>query len=783
MKRLWMVVWVPVLSAQVVPGKYIVELAGPAAADMAALQTTGRRAAALRAIASVRAGQSRIRPRLESAGARIVAGVDTVANAFVVEIPDADAPRLAAQPGVARVTPVRLMRASLDHALPLLHAPEAWAALGGASQAGAGIKIGIIDSGIASGHAGFQDDSLPVPDGFPIVNNFSDLAFTNHKIIVARSYVFGSPARDLLGHGTAVAMTAAGVTNSGPLATITGMAPKAWIGSYKVNDQLSFDSGRLFTALDDAVKDGMDVINISAGIAVAGQLDRDPLAAAIERASSLGVIVVLAAGNEGPSPNTINSPASAASAIAVGASENDRLFVNASLQVDGVPSYPAQTSTGPSPGAAITARLADISAFDPTGEACVPLPANSLAGAIALIVRSPRAGSPCTFELKLTHAQNAGAVAAVVYMNTDSPDVVTMDVGAASLPAVSVDSQSGIDLKRRVQFAPGLSLTILFHNSPLARNPNLIAPFSSRGPNVDLRIKPDLVATGDFLYTATQSANSGGALYDPSGYIANAGGTSFATPLVAGAVAVVKSARPGLTADQYRSLVINSATPLAAADGSLFAVQWTGAGLLNVSFAVRSTVAVSPVSIGFGAASGAVDMIKPLSIANLDVAEDTFTLSVRALTGIAPSLDAGAVRIGGGGSQTVSLRLAGSGPLAGVSQGFVYIRGTRTGVDTVVPYWYAATDQQPFEIPVLSAPAAGRAGSLQRIDFRVVDRSGVPVFDPLPGVQAIGGGGIVTNVTRNDLSFQALVRLGDFGANRFEIDAGQATVQVAIEAQ
>src|SRR5947207_13758799 len=108
-------------------------------------------------------------------------------------------------------------------------------------------------------------------------------------------------------------MVAAGVINTGPLATITCVAPKACLGIYKVNDSLNFDGSLLLNALEDAVADGMDVINISAGIAASNQVDRDPFVAAVERASALGAIVVLAAGNEGPSSATINSPASAPS--------------------------------------------------------------------------------------------------------------------------------------------------------------------------------------------------------------------------------------------------------------------------------------------------------------------------------------------------------------------------------------------------------------------------------------------------------------------------------------
>src|SRR5439155_3208267 len=112
---------------------------------------------------------------------------------------------------------------------------------------------------------------LAVPDGFPK----GDPAYTNHKVIVARSYVSLLPspddasARDHSGHGTAAAMIAAGVRNSGPAGTIVGVAPKAYLGSYKifgspgVNDTTTTEV--LVKALEDALSDGMDVVALSVG--------------------------------------------------------------------------------------------------------------------------------------------------------------------------------------------------------------------------------------------------------------------------------------------------------------------------------------------------------------------------------------------------------------------------------------------------------------------------------------------------------------------------------------
>ena len=97
-------------------------------------------------------------------------------------------------------------------------------------------------------------------------------------------------------------------------------------------------------------------------------------------------------------------------------------------------------------------------------------------------------------------------------------------------------------------------MMIVSDSGPTVRQ-NQITFFSGRGPNVDGSIKPDLVAVGQDVYTATETTDPNAELYDPSGYIRKASGssgTSYACPLIAGTAALVKGFRPGLTVDQYR---------------------------------------------------------------------------------------------------------------------------------------------------------------------------------------------------------------------------------------
>ena len=93
--------------------------------------------------------------------------LETLSNALLVEIPDEMAGELARAPGVQSVYPVRRFKMSLDHALPLHHVPDVWTQIG-LANAGAGVMIGMIDSGIEIGHPGFNDAGFTAPPGFPV---------------------------------------------------------------------------------------------------------------------------------------------------------------------------------------------------------------------------------------------------------------------------------------------------------------------------------------------------------------------------------------------------------------------------------------------------------------------------------------------------------------------------------------------------------------------------------------------------------------------------------------
>ena len=551
-----------------------------------------------------------VRARLKAQRIPITSETYILLNAIFVRTDAANVAQLRQIPGVRYVARVPRFHRSLDRAVQLINVPAAWAQVGGTSNAGAGIKIAIIDSGIDSTQAAFQDPTLTPPAGYPICTiaqqPFASIncgQYTNNKIIVARSYVpllnSNSAAtsrpddytpQDDSGHGTAVAMAAAGETNSGPADTITGVAPKAFLGSYKVfgtpglNDFTSADA--IVAALEDAYyNDSMDIAVLSLGApALFGPADSggtcgaptgtpcDPEAAAVQNAVNAGMIVVVAAGNEGPTPGSIDSPADASGAIAVGAVTNSHNWSNPLTigRLGAVGTFHSLLGDGPAPDPSFNAPLADATnAGDPF--ACNTLTPNSLTGTYAIVQRGP-----CTFATKVQNVQAAGAAGAIIVNNPGDDTILSPGGlnGVTSIPATFVGYDDGQTILNALPATASMNPAL----SPFdVTTGNQIASFSSLGPTLTGGLKPDIYAVGTDLY-----------LPGLNGYLVE-DGTSFATPQIAGIAALVKQHNPKLTPAQIRSAVVNS-----------------GAQTANAANALAATSFALPTSISFTGATTSV---------------------------------------------------------------------------------------------------------------------------------------------------------------------------------
>ncbi len=746
--------------------------------------------------------QQTLRTELRSRNFTVTGSVSTLLNAVFVVASPQRLDELKSLPGVKGVIAERRYKPKLGRATQLVNAPAAWNTLGGTQNAGRGIKIAIIDTGVDQSHPAFQDSSLQVPAGYPIckaiypsgaVDLANCSAFTNNKVIVARSYVpilaaGSNPAnpavdsrpddyqpRDRIGHGTATASAAAGVTNTGPSgATFNGMAPKAFIGNYKVfgspdvNDFAS--DSTIVLALEDALVDRMDIASLSLGApALTGPLDSgadcgnksgvpcDLIAQTVETAVRAGMVVVIAAGNDGdgassynaPTLNSIESPGHAPSAITVGSTTNSHYFVGGvEVSGSGVPSNLQRMSgalgDGVFPTGAIGAPLVDASKVG-DALACTALPSGSLTGAFALVQR----GS-CTFFTKVMNAQTAGARGVIFYMADDSALVSPGNLSNTSIPTIMISNTDGGALKTFIGSNAGR--TVLIDPNAVEQSTslfNLLSFFSSVGPTTgDNALKPDLVATGgsDFLstniYLATQSFDPLGGLYSANGYTA-ASGTSFATPIVAGAAALVKQTHPNFTPAQIKSALMNTASQDVASDeqSGPVSAQSLGAGKLDAGAAVQTNVTVAPASVSFGAVTS-LPITKQLRITNSGTSGVSLSLTVSAPTGAQGAnitLDQQSLALAAGASGNINVTLTGSLPQAGSYSGLITIQGANPTLR--VPYLFLIGNNIVDNIIVIAAPGDGVAGQdVGQLAVKLIDAHGAPVSGATVAFTASPGG-------------------------------------------
>ncbi len=826
------------LVAQPIPGHYIVEMdSEPAIAVATASKSRLSEGdpAIIARRARIRAEHGALTVSVRALGGSVTHEYDTVLNGLAIQIPDSTADRLRNLPGVKGVYPEKMWHPALDYAIQVHRITDTWAALpGGAPNAGAGIKIAIFDGGIDVTHPGFQGFTTALPAGFPKTSSDTETANTNNKVIVSRDYT-NTGGMDTQGHGTGVAMIAAGLTNSAaldyllfdnvstmnvPLSPITGVAPGAWLGNYKVCGSDGCPTSAFLQALQDAVNDGMNVINYSVGGPVLSSSDENGLEArAIRNTVSAGVLVVIAAGDDGTTPTggqapgTIDEPAITAEALTVGAVGNSRIFDYAVVIPGMAPfvSYLPDPSNDVNPlniYDPVTAPFADVAAIDGSGYACSALPAGSLSGKIALIQRSAvGSATACAFNLKLNNAAAAGAMGAVVY-NSVPDGVVFMQLSDTTLPSMFLTQKDGQALKAQISANPGLSGTLDFTGlTPFPLSSDYVARYSPAGPTPAANIKPDVMAvggydacTGDEILTADtlhstaypSGCGNGELVNNPAHPYTIESGTSFSAPFVTGSVAVLMAARPGLTAAQYKSLIVNSTPQFTSNfDGSPGTPMITGTGKLDLLGATQNNLTVSPVSVNFHSAAGTVNNTQAIVVTNVGSATDAFTVTVNSIDGsVAPGIDKNTFSLAPGASQTINVTMAGSNLAAGAYDGYLVITGTQTPVATRVAYWFGVPGAKVNSISVLNqnslgagAPARGNATILIRYN----DQTGLPIGGSAPSVTAVAPLSRVQRVYAvGDIpgTYAIDVQLGRTRntVDEFDISVGDVTVPVGIYA-
>ena len=658
-------------------------------------------------LARLRSVQDAFASRLHAdvPGASVERRYGVVLDAVALRLPVSALSRVEGLAGVAAVYPVATYHADTDTVPTLVGAIPLWGA--GRSTAGQGIKVGIIDDGIDAGAPFLQPEGLRPPPGFPRGQE----RFTSGRVIVARSFAGkGAPHADDLAfdpnvseHGTHVAGIVAGkygtVARPGlrlPVVRgLSGVAPGAWLGNYRGLARGDHETGaigstvELAAAVDKAVADGMDVLNLSLG---GPEIDpaADALSLALANAARAGIPSVVAAGNSFDSRGygSISSPGTSATAITVAATSTNRVFgVSGTVSGgEGSPAlmpFSAVPSVGPRVTTALThpTPLVGTAAYGLDRHACREAPRRRPLRAVVIVLRGG-----CSFGSKAINAHEAGALGVIVESDRPGPPFVVEE--EADLPLLVVTDAVGRELRAYIARA-GSAAHVRFTRTieEVPTPPRVLTDFSSAGPTpFDLLLKPDVAAPGEAILSSIPLASS-----DYPGAFASWAGTSMAAPAVTGVVALVRERHPDWTPAQIRAALIDSAVPSYADSNATVEASplRTGGGFVDAGGAVAPGVLADPPVLTFGLVQAGSSATVPVSISDAGGGAGVWQVTIDRHGGSPPGADATApsevtVPEAGGVLLPVTLTV---GPKTedGDAAGYVLLtQGART---RRIPYW------------------------------------------------------------------------------------------------
>ena len=682
-------------------------LAGSSATRRLNAETRSAKAYVAKLLSAQRAAAATLKRAIPSA--RVQRNYTVLLNGIAVDIPTTELAR------AAKLSFARKLYPSYRYSLALNRSPGpigagTLAAAGGGT--GEGIKIAVVDDGVDPTNTFFDPSGYSYPAGFPK----GGTKWTTPKVIVARSFVgAGADERTRLAvdpqasfHGTHVAGIAAG--NAGTTAPagadhpatagLSGVAPRAYIGNYRVFNVPTpvghvGNTPEIVAAFEAAVRDGMDVINFSGGGPQTDPLN-DALVEAVRNVAAAGVVPVISAGNDRDDygVGSAGSPGTAPDAISVAALSDSHVYAPAlAVTAPGAPEpltrIPFVRTAGPQTPAAWAAadqQIVDVGSIIGTNghpvarDLCGPpgnldggasmLPARSLSGAIAVVSRGT-----CTFALKAARVKAAGAIGIVVVDNR--PGEANGIPAQLALPGGMISDLDGQQLRAYLAAHAGRA-TARIGREPrelVTGRSGVVTSFSSAGLTAfGHLLKPDVGAPGGQILSSTMP-NFGGpfAVFD---------GTSMAAPHVAGAAALLLQRHSNWSAHQVKSALVSTAAAAWADSARTLEapVVMSGSGLVDVAAANAPKLFSDPVSLSYSDLNvnrGPVSKSQLLALSDAGDGAGTWTIEVepQAQPAGVQIVVPGAVTIAPGGTAQLAVTASASASAtAGEAYGFLLLR-------------------------------------------------------------------------------------------------------------
>ena len=521
-----------------------------------------------------------------------------VLNAVAAKLEYAEALQAFNLPGVSAVYPDRIHQLDTDIGPTLIGAPHIWNGdtLDGLETFGEGIIIGVIDTGINHAHPSFASVG---GDGYehtnPYINHYvgycvENEGFCNDKLIGAYDMldlINGNP-EDLYGHGSHTASTAAGnfvdLTVGDEIVTISGVAPHASLIAYRVCDQGGCYDNASIASVDQAIEDGVSVLNYS----ISGSDDpwNDAVDLAFLDAYAAGILVSASAGNAGPNAGTVakTGPWNAAVAASTHGRELDPAGIDVWTGTGALNDIDGVEGTGPALTSDLTAPIlygGDINPENLLG--CNEWPVDSFSGKIGLVQRGT-----CNFSIKVNNLAAAGAIGAIVFNNADGDLIIMAELESTTIPSMFISLSDGTAVVDLIQDDVTAMATLrpsgYIYEPTLA---DIIADFSSRGPSQWELLKPDYTAPGVNVLAAVAAYGNDAERYGIYS------GTSMAAPHGAGSAALLMALHPDWSPAEIKSAIalttsntllkedgVTPATPLDGGSGRIDLAAAAFAGLV-----------------------------------------------------------------------------------------------------------------------------------------------------------------------------------------------------------
>ena len=573
--------------------------------------------------------------------AQITHQYNVVFNGFSALLTDDEVRALKKNSGVANISADSILQLDTSYTPTFLGLDKPggiWEQLGGTAHAGEDVILGIVDSGIWPENTAFADrvdeSGVPSHSGNNVVYGAPPASWhgecqtgegfsadnCNNKLIGARYYRASSAAlhwtefrspRDSVagdtghgGHGTHTASTAGG--NHGALATsngvslgkASGMAPRARIAAYKVcwtdgatgkNGCATADS---VAAIDQAVKDGVNVINFSIGPNAGGGAFDEATEQAFLGAANAGVFVATSGGNSGPSTPAPSVPAPVSHIspwlATVANSTHNRLYAGNVILSNGTRLEGASSNANTPALPLIRSRDAGLAGISPTdvnllrcyGAADTTPAYLDPAKVAGKVLVCDRGGN--VLVNKSANAKTAGAAGVVIANVAGGANTIVNQ--AHVLSTVHLAQAQGDALKAFMASSPDdkAALGEIHTVADTTVQAPIVSDRSSRGPNVANAniLKPDLSAPGtnilagvtaDLTPAQRDAVAAGGVA--PAAQWDFYSGTSMASPHVAGVAALLRQQHPDWSPAAIKSALMTTAFSTLP-DGLNGSVSW-----------------------------------------------------------------------------------------------------------------------------------------------------------------------------------------------------------------